>query len=746
MDEIATIKKTNTELLPPRDKPKDVGHKVFWLLGEILNYKESQGLPAKWIKGYDLAKNKHWRTKNSAKPLVSANMIGTHRSRTVNVLTNNNPIFNVTRFADEQIASDDQITMVLRTAENWWREQEQQSIFEDSVLNGETYGCTIEKVIFNPELEYGLGEVETEVLEPFHFGTFPVRTKDVQKCEAALHFRPMCLREVRRMWPDSADVVKADKEYIAKLQDTRKEMQGGKGKGSEFFGSIAGVIKHFINDAGAGSGEDEEEVLVVECWVKDRSETSETTLVLTDDGLPVEEIVSQPKYQGYIRRVICCNGGEVVLEDKGNPSINPELPDELAQQTYLYDKFPFSRAPSNKDNICPWGLADFEQLEGLQAEINKSLSQFTLLKDRASRMKIINPKTSGVPNDHFTNAPGILNPTNSMESQGIRYMAPPEIPADLLEGLRLYKDFFYTVSGSFELENAQTPGRQVVAYKAIAELVEHAKTMEQGKIRNYSRLIRDRGRMYLSHAQNWYTEERFISYEEGDEKIASSVTGQGLIVPAKLTVVSGSTMPRSDIQKREEALNLFDKGAIDNEALLSALDWDGKKDVLNRMKQGPLGQLAEVMGAMGAPEQFSQFVMDIGQMDPKDVDKLLQSGEMPSLQQLLQPEQEQPVDPAAVAETQKIGAEIGKIVAETQLTQEKIRTEQVEQRVRAEGVGLDWENLKLEKFKAMMDAANKKYEKESAADEMPGKAANKTSQGTYREKGMKSNNVKQDGK
>ena len=745
MAETATIKHINAELLPEDSKPKDVGRKVFWILGEVLGYKESQGLPAKWIKGYDLSKNKHWRTKNSAKPLVSANLIGAHRNRVVNVLTNNNPIFNVTRFADENVASDDQITMVLRTAENWWREQEQQSIFEDSVLNGETYGCTIEKVVFNPELEYGLGEVETEIIEPFHFGTFPVKTKDVQKCDAVLHFRPMSLREVRRMWPDSADDVKADKEYIAKLQDTRKEMAGGKGKGSDFFGSIAGIVKHFMNDAGAEGGDEEDEVLVVECWVKDRTEVSETTLVLTDDGMPMEEVISQPKYQGFIRRVICCNGGEVVLEDKSNPSINPELKDELAQQTYLYDKFPFSRAPSNKDNICPWGLADFEQLEGLQAEINKSLSQFTLLKDRASRMKIINPKTSGVPNDHFTNAPGILNPTNSMEAQGIKYMSPPEIPADLLEGLKLYKDFFYTVSGAFELENAQTPGRQVVAYKAIAELVEQAKTMEQGKIRNYSRLIRDRGRMYLSHAQNWYTEERFISYEEGDEKLTSSVTGHGLIVPAKLTVVSGSTMPRSEIQKREEALNLFDKGAIDNEALLSALDWDGKKDVLARMKQGPLGQLAEVLGAMGAPEQFSQFVMQIGQMEQKEIEQLMKSDQMPSLEQLLQPDQEQPTDPMATEETRKIGAEIEKIIAEAQLVYEKIKTEQVEQRVRAEGVGLDWENLKLEKFKAMMDAANKKYEHE--ADKMGlSKAANKTSQGSYRESGMKSNNVKQDGK
>lgn len=738
-DEQATIKHINTELLPPDDKPKKVGKKIFWILSEILAYKETQGLPAKWVKGYELAKNKHWKTKSSKKPLISANLIGMQRKRSVNMLTNNNPTFNVTRFADENIASEEQVQMVLHTSENWWAQQEQQAVLEESVLNGETYGCTVEKVVFNPELEFGLGEVETEILEPFHFGTFPTKTKDVQKCDAVLHYRPMTLREVRRIWPDKADEVKSDSEYIQKLQDTRKEVAGGKGKGMDFFGTIAGVVKHFINEATGGGSDEEEEVLVVECWCKDRSEAEDVQVVLDEEGVAIEERVTYPKYTGHIRRVICCNGGEVVLEDRDNPSINPELPDEAAQQTYLYDKYPFSLTCSNKDNVSPWGLADFEQLEGLQAEIDKSLSQFTLLKDRASRLKIINPANSGVPNDNFTNMPGILNPTNEQVGNGIRYMDPPEIPGDLLQGIELYRDFFYTVAGTFQLEKAKSSGSDVIAYKAIAELVEQAAIMEKGKIRNYSKMIRERGRMYLSHAQNWYTEERYISYEEDEDTQAATVTGPELIIPAKLAVVSGSTMPRSEVQKREEAIALADKGHLDTEGLLRAIDWDGRKDVLKRLRQGPLGYLAEALGKMGAPEQFQQFVVEMGQMEPKEVEKMLEDGgeDLPSIQELMQPGAEEQLSAKDNAEIAKIQAEIEKIRTEIAKTNEEIRASQVEQRVKAEGVGLDWEKLGLEKFKAYTEAANKKKELDN--QEIT-KTADKKGQGPYREKGMQSNN------
>ena len=270
---------------------------------------------------------------------------------------------------------------------------------------------------------------------------------------------------------------------------------------------------------------------------------------------------------------------------------------EQLEQTYLYDKFPFNITPSIEDDASIWGQSDYEQLEGLQREFVKTLSQFGYFKDKAVRPKILNPKNSGVDNAEFTNSLGILNPTNEMAANAIKYMETSNngLMAEFKGALELYKDLFFLVAGTFELEQAQT-GSQVTAYKAIAALLEHAATMMRGKIRNYQKLIRERGRMYVSLAQNFYTEERWISFEDDGQTQAQPVNNTLLMVPARLTVVSGSTLPRAEIAKREEARELFKDGAIDDMELLRVLDWPNRAEVLRRKQMGLAGMLGRAVG------------------------------------------------------------------------------------------------------------------------------------------------------
>src|SRR5690606_25929500 len=147
--------------------------------------------------------------------------------------------------------------------------------------------------------------------------------------------------------------------------------------------------------------------------------------------------------------------------------INPTLPIEEAAKTYLFDKFPYSWTPSIKDTGGNHGICDIEQLESLQQEIHKTISQVKLFKDKAARLMVVNPKDSGVSNSHITNYPKILNPTTSYTGQGLRWVDPPQFPADLTNFLEIYKDLFYTVAGTFDLDQAKAPGRNVIAYKAI---------------------------------------------------------------------------------------------------------------------------------------------------------------------------------------------------------------------------------------------------------------------------------------
>jgi hypothetical protein len=744
-------------LIPEAGNP-NVGKEVFNVLGKIIADKVRLGLHDRWFRNYQLRRNQHWKGKSpQGVPLVSANLLYTHIQRTTNTMTDNDPCFNVAAVGRIEENQKEQLSDLQRCTEHWWRDQEQQDVFETSCINGEQYGIAVEKVIFNPDIEFRLGEVEALNIDPFHFGVYPVKlaaTRDLQKSEAIAHFYPVSVRAMKSKYPDKAKEIKADSEILKDLKDDdRREIIGSasSGKGS-IMTSIANTVRELLNFvSGTGSSEDEEETLLCELWVRDKSQVTKETV--NEAGEQVK--VTQPKYTGEIRYILACSGG-VVLEDKDNPNINPSLSEEEQQATFLYDKFPFSCANSVKDTSNFWGLSDYEQLEWLNMEVNKSLSQLVLEKDRSARKKLINPKDSGVPNEHFINFTSIISPSSTMAAQGIRWLETPPASIDYDKAIALFKDFFFLVSGTFEMDQAQGSGRDVIAYKAIAALLERAATMMRGKIRAYSRLIRDRGRMYLSHVMNFYTEERWITYKDKQGKEASKpIIGSSMIMPAKLTVVSGSTLPISRIQQREEALSLFEKQAIDQTELLDKLDWSNRNEVITRMQQGPMGQIIQKLMMTGMPAQIGEYAKFVGQNEPKDIEKALADGQLPPfmdfIKQLLAGLENQGADPAQQAqfeaknqELKKLAAEVEKVVAERDLLVEKAMTEKVDQQVKLAGVQFDDQTMQLQRAKAVAEieaeAAGRHMEGVKTGLDFVSKQNNKPG---FNEKGKQSDNVSQ---
>ncbi len=680
----------STELLPPENQPAKVGLKVFEVLEEVIAEKTNQGLHTFWNDQYRLSRNMPWKSANKKIPLLSANLMFTHRQRTVNTLTDNSPTFNLAKIGAVAAEKDQVFQDLMRTAEHWWRETEQQSFFATSVNNGELYGPAIEKLVFNHELEHGIGEVETINIDPYHFGFYPANAKSTQKAEANLHFYPMAVREAKRRWPKKADEIKSDADLLKQIGDNRDDVGGQK---SATDGAMQRCMKAIANFFGSAQDQTTTDsmVMICEIWVKDRTEES-VEVEQKKEGSEETEVVkvSRPKYTGFIRRVTACSGGTVVLSDDNNPNINPTIDQEEAMSTYLYDKFPFTLATSIEDSVSAWGQSDGEQLEGLQKEFAKTLSQFSYYKDKAVRPKIINPKDSGLDNSQFTNAYGVLNPSSASVAQGISYleMNNNALMSEISGALKLIQDLFFLVSGTFELEQAQTGN--VTAYKAIAALLEHAATMMRGKIRSYQMLIRERGRMYLSHVQNFYAEERWITFEDEGQDQTIAIRGQDMIVPAKLTVVSGSTLPRAEMQRREEAIALADKQMIDQEELLRVLDWPNRAAVLKRMKQGPIAEMAERLKAAGFPDELLQFFVELASMDSKEFQKAVEKGEIP---QLNIPDGG-PVDEGQLMQNLVQRSKVREAVADADLAEEKVITERVEQTVKQAGIAFDAEALR----------------------------------------------------
>jgi len=103
------------------------------------------------------------------------------------------------------------------------------------------------------------------------------------------------------------------------------------------------------------------------------------------------------------------------------------------------------------------------------------------------------------------------------------------------------------------------------------------------------------------------------------------------------------------------------------------------------------------------------------------------------------------------AEIEKVVAEQGKIAAETQLVVEKIQSEKVTQEVQLRGTTFDQKKLQLEEATTInnikstekrnsLDTAKLIHEIKTGNSKLEGKTSETSTQGPYREKGMKSNN------
>lgn len=75
-------------------------------------------------------------------------------------------------------------------------------------------------------------------------------------------------------------------------------------------------------------------------------------------------------------------------------------------------------------------------------------------------------------------------------------------------------------------------------------------------------------------------------------------------------------MPVSRVQQREEALALFEMGAIDRRDLLEKLDWSGREALLGRLEGTPGSLSATSRNAAPAALATPDITNAIGAMSP----------------------------------------------------------------------------------------------------------------------------------
>lgn len=603
------------QLYPPPEGDPGVGKWVWQKYETMLKYRDSLGMPKLWISFNDLYRGKFFKgrpkyTKNVANLIFKAiNSAKAH-------LTDNKPQADIQPRGE---TSEDAAKIWSAAYDEWWARTQQQLKLQKSVGKSELYGFQTDKMIFDPSLEGGMGEVDTIRCDTFGVLFWP-GTEDLHKTPMVVHFEAVELGEIYRTWPESEGKVKGDAKYSELLGEDRNQVRAApKTDNIRPIGAPSGYVMADEDKSFPFDQASIQKALVVELWVRDYTmvsvdprtgeEVPEGTII--EDAVADQQAgvtvatqvppVKQAKYPGFIRCIHVTNNGNLVLSDVPNPSINPVLPREVTSKSYLFDKFPFIRRFSYDDDLSEFGISVIEQIANLAVEVSKKISQISTHLDYSTRPVLILPQSSGVRKTDVNNLPNrIWEPLLAMATH-IRYLPMPSLPPDYLAFIELLMRLIDIITGLTDVSEGRKPAG-ITAGVAIAALQEKAQTIIRDKIRNLDIYVAEQGRMYVSLAQNWYSEERMLIYEDdrGDKQnvrfVGIEAAYQGEVA---FDVEAGSTLPNNRWATREQTMQLFKIGVIDQRAVLEEFNVRNRDQIIQRMQAGPLQMALEKLKNTG---------------------------------------------------------------------------------------------------------------------------------------------------
>lgn len=595
----------NLASLPPEghaDVPK-----FAWEMFETARLeRERQGLPERWRANDKLRRGDPSLNKPSDKKrkgFTPINLFFSNVERTVAQITAQDPIAEVVDLSgtseDEETPADLLLTSKLR---KWWKDTKQKAKLKNTGLKMETYGITIE----HPYWDYYNKRANVAVMDCFSFFPAPGNYEDISTdCPYICNAYAEAIEGVERQF--GVEGVEADDVYNILGEDREENRQVPAGRGMQMvsyegFDPVAYPVE-------SGLGIRQRRALVVQVWVRDYSKKKVTVEVETgkdeQTGEPIIETkeVDRDKYPGNIRVITVTNRGNLLLDDRSNPNINPALPWEIAEKTHSARNLPFYKENSYEDTNSVWGFSAAEQTEDLVNKISEIVSRLVAYVLRVMSPPLIVRQGIGITRDMIearaTKPNLVLMPNKPITRNDIFYVEIPNLPATFFKVLDLLITFFDRVYSIEEADRGITPQR-IVAAAAIRALQERNAVLIQSKREAIEHIVEERGKWSISFMQNFGTSMESVDVQ-GELKSFTGVNFAGR--KFQYVVEAGSMMPRTSVWLAELAQNFYEKGAIDRQALLEITNFPRWKEIVERIGEGQLAQALQILIQAGLPEE-----------------------------------------------------------------------------------------------------------------------------------------------
>lgn len=446
------------------------------------------------------------------------------------------------------------------------------------LYDGHIYGTGVAKLEWDQDARDGTGAIVFGSEELFY--CYPdSEAEDVNKKSRSFVFaKPMPLSEVKRLWPEKGKFVKEDTTDL--LDPTKNDLNPLR------FRSPKGD-KNMVEQSSLKVTSEEKKVLVQ--WTYFFDDEFSDHEVETENG---EKVFEQRLDFPNGRRTVTASG--VVLEDGPNP--------------YADGKFPWQRFVNY---ILPrefWGESEIAQIRGPQKIFNKIYSFALDVMALMGNPIWIVDNSSGINTDLLTNSPGLVVEKNA--GTEARRETGVQLQPFVLQVLDRVKEYVDQISGAQDVTRGLPPGG-VTAASAIADLQNAAQTRLRQKSRNLDVFLQDMGQQYASRVMQFYTAPRAFNYvgQDGVRKyfrahIADDNGVKKAVVerfdpqgrPAGIEeyelrgaldvqVTTGTALPFSKTQKKQELLQLIDRGIIDAEEYFKQTDYPNWETVVQRLQE-----------------------------------------------------------------------------------------------------------------------------------------------------------------
>ncbi len=595
-------KKWNLENIPPLGH-KDVADFANNLFEIAKTEKERLSKNEDFLSNYALYKG---RTRSTPVNLFFSNV-----ERTVANITAKEPIGSIVDLDGYQ---DDAESILSVKLLKWWKETNQQTKTRASARAMEIYGIAIEKPFWDKDSK------QPNILpsDPFAFFPAPGLYEDISE-EAPY----VCFAYLER-----TDKIEADFGVKDILEDDAYEMLGTvredfkKVRAQDRTGNYEDALVP-ARKRRDGADREVERGLIIEVWVRDRrTKKNKTEIPNIETGDVRVYTDDDPVYPDSIRKITISKArtksvdSYIILDDSANPNINPNLEIELAQETHPWGRFPCYHVNSYKDLISIWGFSAAEQTSDLITSINNIIIRLIKYVQNVISPPLIIQKHCGITKDMIENnidkaGKLVLMPT--IPNARIEFMQIPDLPATFFNVLELLTSFFDRVYTIEDADRGQAPSG-VVAASAIMALQERNAVLMQAKTSSIDYLAEQRGRWCIGLYQNFGTETEAVKVADEPKPFrGTDYAGRKF----SYVVEAGSSMPKTNMQVREDVVALAQMGMVDQQAVLEILGVPGWKDILERTGENQLDQALQVLIQAGLPEdqaaQLGQYLMQPGQ-------------------------------------------------------------------------------------------------------------------------------------